>query len=355
MERMNEVLGVLAPVAVVLAGFGVGLLVRSVVLGRLIGLARRSSTNLDDLVLAGLRGPVVLWFTLVGLHAATQVTDLAPGTARLIQRTILALVIVSITWIVARLGAIWAQRVLTRTTGLLPSASLIQNTVRAGVFVVGGLVLLQTMGIAVTPIITALGVGGLAVALALQDTLANFFGGLRVLAAGKLRPGDFIELDTGERGYVEDVSWNQTTVRQLPNLLTMVPNAKLASAIVTNCSLPDLECAVLVQASVSYSSDLAHVERVTMEVAREVLREVEGGVAEFEPFVRYNAFADSSINFNVILRGKDYPSQHLLRHEFIKRLHARYAREGIEIPFPQRTLHIEGGTSAAGATVASRG
>jgi small-conductance mechanosensitive channel len=343
----DAVLDMVAPIAAVAAGLGVGLLVRSIVLGRLLRIAQRSATGLDDLVVTGLRGPVVLWFTLIGLHAATLVTDLAPGTARLIQRTVIALVILSITWLAARLAAIWAQG-FSRTTGLPSNASLIQNTVRVTVLLVGGMVLLQTLGIAVTPLITALGVGGLAVALALQDTLANFFAGIRVLAAGKVRPNDFIQLETGERGYVEDVAWNQTTIRQLPNLLTIVPNARLASAIVTNCSLPDLECAVLVQAGVSYASDLAHVERVTVEVAGEVMREVEGGVPGFEPFIRYNQFGDSSVNFTVILRGQEFASRYLVMHEFIKRLHARYAVEGIEIPFPQRTLHVGPGVQSLG-------
>ena len=343
MDNFGAVLEALAPVLAVAAGFGLGLFVRSAVLGRLIEIARRSATSVDDIVLTGLRGPVVVWFTLVGLHSATLVTDLAPSTARLIQRTVVALVIASITWIGARLAAVWAQQALTRTTGPLPSTSLIRNTVRASVLVVGGLVLLQTLGIAVTPIITALGVGGLAVALALQDTLANLFAGLRVLAAGKVRPGDFIQLDSGERGFVEDVTWNQTTVRQLSNLLTVVPNARLASAVVTNCSLPDPECAVLAQVGVSYGSDLRYVERVTIEVAGEIMREVEGGVPGFEPFIRYNQFADSCINFTVTMRAREFTSQYLLTHEFIMRLHERYAREGIEIPFPQRTVHMAEG------------
>jgi small-conductance mechanosensitive channel len=340
MDPFDEVLSALAPIAAVLVGFGVGLAVRSLLIGRLLELASRSATELDDAILRGLRGPVVLWFTLVGLHAATLVTELQPGTTQLIQRTVIAAVIASITWIGAKLAGLWAQRRLMHATGLLPSASLVRNTVRGFVLVVGGLVLLQTLGIAVTPIITALGVGGLAVALALQDTLANFFAGLRLLAAGKVRPGDFIELDSGQRGFVQDVTWNQTTIRQLPNLLTVVPNSKMATAIVTNCSLPDPESAVLVQVGVSYASDLAHVERVTVDVGREVMREVEGGVPEFEPFIRYNQFGDSSVNFTVILRGKEFTSRFLVTHEFIKRLHARYEREAIEIPFPQRTLRL---------------
>jgi small-conductance mechanosensitive channel len=99
---------------------------------------------------------------------------------------------------------------------------------------------------------------------------------------------------------------------------------------------------------VSYDSDLGHVERVTIEVGREVLREVPGGVAEFQPFIRYNAFAESSIQFTVILRAREVVDQYLLRHEFIKRLHARYRAEGIEIPFPQRTVHLSPSPQALG-------
>jgi small-conductance mechanosensitive channel len=242
--------------------------------------------------------------------------------------------------VAARIAGELVGRAMTPAGGRLPAASLVENLVRGAVFVVGGLVILQTLGISVVPIVTALGVGGLAVALALQDTLANFFAGIHILASGKIRPGDFIQLESGERGVVEDVAWRHTTIRQLPNLLTVVPNAKLASAVVTNCSLPDPETAVLVDVGVSYGSDLSQVERVTIEVGREVMRDVEGGLPAFEPFIRYNEFGDSSVNFTAILRGKEFTSQFLIKHEFIKRLHARYASEGIEIPFPQQVVHL---------------
>ena len=89
-----------------------------------------------------------------------------------------------------------------------------------------------------------------------------------------------------------------------------------------------------------YLGVLDKVEAVTIAVAKEVLTQVQGGVATFEPFIRYNAFSDSSINFNVILRGREFVDQHLIRHEFIKRLHVRFQAERIEIPFPQRTVHL---------------
>jgi small-conductance mechanosensitive channel len=207
---------------------------------------------------------------------------------------------------------------------------------------IGVLIMLQSLGISITPIITALGVGGLAVALALQDTLSNLFSGLQILISRQLRPGDYIRLDTGEEGYVADITWRNTTIRALPNNMIVVPNAKLASSIiVTNYYMPEQEMSVLVQVGVAYESDLEKVEKVTIEVAKEVMKEVPGGVPEFEPFTRYHTFADFSINFSVILRAKEVVDQYLIKHEFVKRLHRRYLKEGIQIPFPIRTIHMK--------------
>lgn len=103
-----------------------------------------------------------------------------------------------------------------------------------------------------------------------------------------------------------------------------MPNASLASAVTANYNLPDPEQAVLLDLGVSYDSDLSVVEKVTVDVGRQVMRAVDGGVPGFSPFIRYHTFADSSIQFTVILRGKDYVSQYLIKHEFIQQLHRRW-------------------------------
>jgi small-conductance mechanosensitive channel len=131
----------------------------------------------------------------------------------------------------------------------------------------------------------------------------------------------------------------------LANNLILVPNAKLAQAIVVNHHLPSQDLAVLVDVGVDYASDLGHVERVVMEVGREVMAEVAGAVPEFEPFIRYHTFGDSSINFTVILRVKEFVDQYLVKHEFVKRLHTRFNQEGIVIPFPIRTIAHREATS----------
>ena len=220
----------------------------------------------------------------------------------------------------------------------LPVTSLTRNVAWTLIAVLGLLVILNGLGLSITPMLTALGVGGLAVALALQEPLANFFAGLFITLAGQIRVGDYVKLDSGQEGYVVDFSWRSTRLRMLANNLIVVPNAKLAQAIVVNHHLPSQDLAVLVDVGVDYASDLRHVERVVVDVGREVMREVAGGVPDFEPFIRYHTFGDSSINFSVILRAKEFVDQYLIKHEFVKRLHTRFNGEGIVIPFPIRTI-----------------
>jgi small-conductance mechanosensitive channel len=334
--------------ALALAGLAGGIAVRRLLFPRLAKAAARTASYADDLVLTALNGPVVLWGLLVGLYAAASVLDFPRATGSLVRSALVVLVILSVTWTLSRIGAGMVQARAASSLGALPSVNLLTNLVRVTILLLGGLVILDTLGVSITPLITALGVGGLAVGLALQDTLANLFAGLHILVSRQVRPGDFVRLGSGEEGFVQDITWRYTSIRQLPNNMIIVPNSALASSITANFTLPDAEQAVLVQVGVSYASDLEQVERVTVAVAQEVMREVEGGVPSFTPFIRYHTFGDSSIGFTVILRGADYVARYLVTHEFIKRLHRRYNAEGIEIPFPIRTVHLKTAQSSGG-------
>ncbi len=321
-------------------------LVARLVLGGLESRAGRTAWTGDE-VLYGALGDLALGGAIaVGVWGALIVLPLREGVRDVAERVLVAALIVMATVIVARLGARMIRAAALGRPGVAQSSSIFVNITRLVVYVVGFLVLLQTVGVSIAPLLTALGVGGLAVALALQDTLSNLFAGIHILASKKVQPGDFIRLDSGEEGYVVDINWRNTWIRQLPNNMVLVPNARLASAIVTNFYRPETELAVLVQVGVSYDSDLAKVERVTIEVAAEVMREVDGAVPGFEPFIRYHTFGDSSIDFSVILRGREFTDQYLITHEFVKRLHERYRAEGIEIPFPIRTVHLRAGDAA---------
>lgn len=338
-ERFQNVATYLFPAAAALAGLALGLLARRLILPYLSRTARRSDWKYDDVAVEALRNPLVVWFTLAGVYAALETLRLPEKADRAIAQVLLVIAILSVTWALARF-TVRALRTGT-SEGTLPSVSLIANVAAVGVWVVGALVVLERLGISITPIVTALGVGGLAVALALQDTLANLFAGLRILAAGKIRPGDFVKLESGQEGFIQDITWAQTTLRQMPNNLVIVPNTKLATAITTNYHLPDPEQAVVLTVGVAHGSDLAKVERVTLEVARQVQAEVEGAVREFEPLLRFQGFGASSIDFVVVLRATRHDVRFVPIHEFVKRLDARYAAEGITIPFPVRTVHLK--------------
>jgi small-conductance mechanosensitive channel len=278
------------------------------------------------------------WALLIGVWLSTGYWPLTGEAHLLVERTVFVLAALSVTLAIAAVGSRSVEAYGALIGPGLPVSSLTRNVAWTLIATLGALVILNGLGLSITPMLTALGVGGLAVALALQEPLANFFAGLFITLAGQIRVGDYVKLDSGQEGYVADLSWRSTRLRMLANNLVVVPNAKLAQAIVVNHHLPSQDLAVLVEVGVDYASDLAHVERVVAEVGREVMLDVAGGVPEFEPFIRYHTFGESSIDFTVILRAKEFVDQYLVKHEFVKRLHARFNREGIVIPFPIRTI-----------------
>jgi small-conductance mechanosensitive channel len=340
MNNFQKIIPWILPLSLIAGGLLIGLFVDKFVLARLKKITSRTRWAGDEIVIVALRGMPVIWFSLIGIQAALLSLPLGPRWLNLLQQTLLVVAILSVTVVIGRIAVDFVKLYVGRIEGVFPSTSIFTNLTRLLVFLIGALVILQSLNISITPMLTALGVGGLAVALALQPTLSNLFSGLQIIASRQVKPGDYVKLDTGEEGYVTDITWRNTSIRALSNNMIVVPNSKIASAIVTNYYQPEKEMAVLAQVGVSYRSDLEKVEQVTIAVAKEIMQEVEGGVAEFEPFIRYNTFAASSIDLTVIMRAREFTDQFLIKHEFIKRLHVRYRKEGIEIPFPIRTVHI---------------
>ncbi len=330
----------LSAAAVVVGSVVIGLVIRWYVQRRLVAWAARTAWRYDDALVQSLRRPILHGAVLAGLAVAASLATLPETVEPLVEPVLLSGVILTVTlWVGDLSGRLLARSqaggVSSHTTGV------IRNVVRIAVFLVGAMVLLGTLGISITPVLTTLGIGGLAVALGLQETLSNIFAGIHITLARNIRPGDFVRLETGEEGTVEDIGWRAARVRVLANNAVIIPNSRLAQSIVINFDQPSKELAVLVDVGVHYASDLERVERVTIEVAAEVMRTVAGGVADFQPFIRYNRLNDSSIDFTVILRATSFTDNYLIKHEFIKRLVSRYAREGIVIPFPIRALNLD--------------
>lgn len=343
----------LQPLLIIAGSILVGLFIEYVVLGGLRRLSRTTHWPGDDLLIRVVQGMPILWCTLAGvyqawLYLASQDVSWAPSISlQLVGRTVTVIVLISVTIVLMRLvvGSIkyFGRTDASSGSGAVASVSILTNLVRIIILSLSLLIILEYVGVSVTPALAALGVGGLAISLGLQETLSNLFSGVLIVASRQIRPGNYVQLNSGEEGYVTDINWRTTQIRSLANNMVIVPNSAMTSAIVVNYDVPEQELSILFDIGVDYDSDLDHVERVTIEVGNQVLQDIEGGVVESETysgtFIRYNQFADFSINFTVILRGREFVNQYLIKHEFVKRLHRRYREEGIVIPFPIRTLH----------------
>ncbi len=320
------------------SGFAAGIIMYKLVIPLFAKLAAKTAIKSDDLIIRTIRNWVIPWFVALGLFLGLRRIDMEMRYHDWILNGLMIFFIFSLTLITARVISGMLRIKSSHTDTVIPSSSIIGNIVRIIIYVIGLLIILQSQGISITPMLTALGVGGLAVALALQPTLSNLFAGLQMIASGRLNPGDFVKLSSGEDGFIEDMNWRSTTIRGESDHIVIVPNSRLADMIVINYYLPHRELSFNVELSVGFDNDLDHVERVTKEVIWETLQEVEGAVKDFEPVIRIYAFGDSRINLRAILRVTEYSYQFAVRHEFIKRIQKRYQQEGISIPFPIRNV-----------------
>lgn len=304
----------------------------------------KTKTKLDDLIMRAIKKPIYIAIILGGIYFAIQYLNFLSAYATIINQGF------AILWIL--IGAYAGARIVNAffrwysTDIAAKTKSKIDDTlmpivskiINAFIYVIALIIILKYFGIEITPLIAGLGIGGLAIALALQDSLANLFSGAFLASDKVVKVGDFVEIEGGLTGYVVEVGWRSTKIRTLPNNLVVVPNAKLANSTITNFTDPVEEVSIYVPVGVSYDSDLEKVEKVTLEEANKILKTVPGVKKDYKPIVRFKEFGDSNINFVVVMRAEKYVDQFLILHEIIKTLKKRYDKEGIEISFPVRKI-----------------
>jgi small-conductance mechanosensitive channel len=327
------------PAAVFLATLAIAYAVRRIFFSALRSWMRRTPSRAAQAVHDALRGPTHIWNLILALHFAIQSSALPPHFTDRAPEVLQVLFIASLTLMFMRIAGELVRQLGDQIPGSAPATTLTQSLAQVVVVCLGVLVALRVIGIEITPLLTALGVGGLAVALALQDTLSNLFGGIYVSMAGQVRLGDYIKINTGEEGYVTDIGWRSTIIRTLGGNMIIVPNAKLAQAIVTNYYLPQKAMGISVQVGVGYASDIDLVERVLLEIGKKAASEVPGMLADPAPSVTLDpGFGDWSLNFQLGFQIAEFSNQASVRNELRKRILRRFREEGIEIPFPTRTV-----------------
>ncbi|MFH1622208.1 MAG: mechanosensitive ion channel family protein [Candidatus Omnitrophota bacterium] len=317
------------------------LIAKKIVFSRIKNIAAKTKFRFDDVLLDSLDFPLTLLIFVSGIFVLERIaplgkdSDLTKYFFIALKCTTIVAIILFLDKFLRAIIHVYSDKIeILKTT-----SGITQGIIRVMVIGLGLLILLDSFGVSITPLLASLGVGSLAIALALQPTLENFFAGIQLVMDKPIKVGQFVKLDSGEEGYVHKIGWRSSWIRMLPNNTVVIPNNVLVNSKVLNYYYPQQEMAVLVQVGVHYDSDLEHVEKVTIEVGEEIMKTVQGGISEFKPFIRYHTFNNFSIDFTVILRCKEFVDNYLIKHEFIKKLHKRYAKEGIMIPYPIRAIN----------------
>lgn len=319
---------------------------------------RRTASDLDDLLLPPLRVLTLWGLVLLGLYlsvSSLEVIQTHRQAARAVDRALamagVVLVLSTFLRVFNRVVSWYGRKRADRPEGgvdLGHEVGLVRKAGNILLAVVGLLYVLRVAGVDIGPLLAGGAIGGLAVALAMQDTLSNLFAGFFLTIDRPVKVGDFIRLESGEEGFVDEIGWRNTKVRLLANNVVIIPNSRLSQSVITNYFLPEPAVNVYVECGVSYDSDLERVEAVAVEVGGQILRQVEGADREFVPALRWQEFGDSAITFEVVLRATEFAAQYQVRSEYIKALHRRFASEGIEIPFPIRTVLMKAGGAGPG-------
>ena len=321
----------------------------------LLRAARFSAGDLDDTIISALRGPITVLIILAGAYLAITVPlTLAHSLQEAVNRAAALAAIFTGAYLINSVGSavlLWVEEHLENSE-VSSAGGWALPLARRGMLIViiamAAMISLDVLGINISPLIAGLGLGGLAVALALQPTLSNLFAGTYVITEGVVSEGDYVEMENGVTGYVVDVNWRSTRLRTWGNNLVVIPNSRFAETIITNYSKPDEHVNVYLTCGVAYESDLQQVEAVSMDVMRQVERQHPGVVKDYGVYFGYDTFGESNVDFWLFMQSSSRLNSFEVRTELIKQLHARLTEEGITINYPVRTLHLPDGWTPDG-------
>ena len=336
--------------AIALIGIVAAFVFHKLIFPLIVRFTHRTPTDLDSRLVKSVRWPTTLGFVVLGAYLAftvpldltesqqSQVDTVGQALGVMIVITVVVgLLSSAIDWYLASL-ATSATRVVDRR--LLP---LIRRAGGVIIYAIGGLLMMDVLGINISPLIAGLGLGGLAVALAIQPTLANLFAGTYVMTEGVIATGDYIQLENGLQGYVVEVGWRSTRIRDWHNNLVVVPNSKFAETIITNFQQPTNAVNVYFECGTSYDSDLYRVEEICLEVMDTIVDSHPMAIKEYGKYFAFDNFGDSNVNFWLFVQATDRLGSFVVQSDMMKLLHKRFQEEGIVINYPVRTLQFPEG------------
>jgi len=304
--------------------------------------AARTKTKVDDLIIKTVKRPLYFIILLLGVYLAFVHVKFP-----FLEQTELGLKIIGAilgTWAAYRVipalieeyGRSLAQRTESKIDDVI--VPVVEKIAKIFLVIIGLLIILDLLRIDVTPMIAGMGIAGIAIALALQDTLSNMFSGFYLMIDRPFKLGDRLVLDTGELCEVRDVGLRSTRLYNvIDHTLITIPNAELSKMKLTNISEPDIKLKLRIPIGVAYGSDIDKVKRVLLEIAKEAPDVLD----DPPPIAVFNEFADFSLNLLLIVWISDIKGKIVVVDYINSRIKKRFEEENIEIPFPIRTLYIQ--------------
>ena len=349
--KLEEWPNILPPVLIILGSFLLGLIFETRILSSLLKKASKYPQRIDSIIITSFRGVIILWSILLGFYLSLSLPNLPvyPTLIIIVKKGLASAFLGSLTLVIARLSVSLLRVYTTGDDGSSPLTSLFEFLTKILIFSVGILIILQSIGIAITPLLTAFGVGGVSIGLALQTTLSNLMSGINIITSKKVRPGDYIRLKTGESGYVRDVELKYTILQEITDNFLVIPNSQLLAGSFSNYNLPDKSLLIPVEINIDYDSDLEQVEAITLGAANEILSQRNKNNNAVNKandcLIRYNKFDYYGINLMVFLRIQEEELfEHLtIKHEFLKKVHNSYKEVGIKFSIcPPYFMNREG-------------
>ncbi|MBN1195269.1 MAG: mechanosensitive ion channel [Methanomicrobiaceae archaeon] len=311
----------------------------------LSGRADMTESSVDDIIVLAFGKPLIIAILTVSLYISIAVTDIPEAYGWLKDsRYLVTLFLFLGAWVVSSFTqnfiALYGRWLAAHTESDLDDKiiGILEATAKYIIWFIAFLLALSYLEIDITPLVAGAGIFGLAIALAAQDLISNFFGGALILVDKPFKIGDRVKID-GNLGDVLSIGPRSTRIKTLDYQLLTIPNSKIANSIVTNYAMPDVKLKVKIPVSVAYGSDVRRVKDLLMEIATEAAATEDYVLDDPAPSVYFLEHGESSLNYTMVIWAKAFNMAWDVQDHINFRIDERFREEGIEIPFPQMDIH----------------
>ena len=312
----------LVPLSIIAGALILGILIERILIRLIYRAFEKRDWKIGRRLIRSFNGIVTIWFGLAAFRSVLPDLPIKAGVVPTVEHIVSAIFILSVAILCARIFVAFIRTYSNPHERAVSSITLIENIVRGAVYVLGILAIFRAFGVAVTPLLTALGVGGLAVALALQDTLSNFFAGIYIILSKNIDPGDYVKLDSGQEGIIRDIAWRVTTLQTPSSTLIIVPNSKFSTSIITNFDRPDRFMNLSIELPLSAETDYTKFEESVRAIVQEVQQSMPD-IIDGEPSLQYTAITPASATLLLMIRVTDFSKAAGVKNEVLKRIFQR--------------------------------